>query len=109
MFVNRISFAMLTSKPMVYSMEALKVFASTMKTDMTVKAPQDFVTIAIQNAEEELAQPLVNLLALNKNVLILIHFVLVSLIVKSVNVFVLVHRQNIRFGRLIFVSSVTPC
>merc|ERR1711935_317500 len=45
--------------------------------------------IAIQNVEEELGQPLVNLLALNKNVLILIHFVLVSLIVKSVNVFVL--------------------
>merc|ERR1711935_1274562 len=64
--------------------------------------------IAIQNVEEELAQPLVNLLALNKNVLILIHFVHVSLIVKSVNVYVLVHRQNICFGRLIFVSSVTP-
>ena len=100
MFVNRINFATLISKPMVYSMEALKVFASTMKTDMTVKAPQDFVTIAIQNAEEELVQPLVNLLALNKNVLILIHFVLVTLTVKSVNVFVLVHRQNIRFGGL---------
>ena len=85
---------------MVNSLERLKVFALTMKTDMTAKAPQDFVKIVIQNAEEELGQPLVNLLALNKNVLILIHFVLVTLTVKSVNVFVLVHRQNIRFGGL---------
>ena len=92
MYVNKISFAMLISKPMVYSMEALKVFASTMKTDMTAKAPQDFVTIVIQNAEEELAQLLVNLLVLNKNALILIRFVSVNLTVNSVDVFVLVHR-----------------
>ena len=80
---------------MVYSMEVLKVFASTMKTNMTVKAPQDLVAIVIQNAEEELAQPLVNLLALHKNVLILIHYVVVILTVKLMTVFVLVHRQNI--------------
>ena len=80
---------------MVYSMEVLKVFASTMKTNMTAKAPQDFVAIVIQNAEEELAQLLVNLLALHKNVLILIHYVVVILTVKLMTVFVLVHRQNI--------------
>ena len=95
MFVNRIGFATLISKPTVYSMEVLKVFASTMKTNMIVKAPQDFVAIVIQNAEEELAQPLVNLLALHKNVLILIHYVVVILTVKLMTVFVLVHRQNI--------------
>ena len=55
---------MLISMPMVYSMEALKVFALTMKTDMTAKAPQDFAMIVIQNAEEELGQLLVKLLAL---------------------------------------------
>ena len=60
--------AMLISKPMVYTMEALKAFASTMKTDMTVKAPQDFVMIVIQNAEEELGQLLVKSLTLKKNV-----------------------------------------
>jgi hypothetical protein len=73
MFVNRIRIATLISKPMVYTMEALKAFASTMKTDMTVKAPQDFVKIVIQNAEEESVQLLVNLLALNNNVLIRIY------------------------------------
>ena len=59
--------------PMVHSVEEQKVFALTMKTDMTAKAPQDFVKIVIQNAEEELVQPLVNLLALNINVLIMIY------------------------------------
>ena len=90
---------------MVYSMEVLKVFASTMKTNMTAKAPQDFVAIVIQNAEEELAQPLVNLLALHKNVLILTHFVVVILTVKLMTVFVLVHRQNI----MIFISALAEC
>ena len=71
MFVNRMGIAMLISKPMVYIMEALKAFASTMKTDMTAKAPQYFVKIVIQNAEEESVQLLVNLLALNNNVLIM--------------------------------------
>ena len=71
MFVNRISFVMLISMPMVHSVEEQKVFALTMKTDMTVKAPQDFVKIVIQNAEEESVQLLVNLLALNNNVLIM--------------------------------------
>ena len=68
MFVNGISFAMLDSMPMVFTMEKLKVLASTIKTNMTVKAPQDFVMIVIQNAEEELGQLLVKLLALKKNV-----------------------------------------
>ena len=58
---------------MVHSVEEQKVFALTMKTDMTAKAPQDFVKIVIQNAEEELVQPLVNLLALNNNVLMIIY------------------------------------
>ena len=71
MFVNRISFAMLISMPMVHSVEEQRVFALTMKTDMTVKAPQHFVKIVIQNAEEESVQLLVNLLALNNNVLIM--------------------------------------
>ena len=81
---------------MVYSMEALKVFASTMKTDMTVKAPQDFATIVIQNAEEVMAQPLVKLSLLdlsvrNKNVLKNI-IVVLNLTVNSVDVFILVDR-----------------
>ena len=85
---------------MVYSMEALKAFASTMKTDMTVKAPQDFAAIVIQNAEMQLSQRLspsvklltaLNLLVLNKNVLIL-SFVSVNLTVNWVDVFVLVDR-----------------
>ena len=85
---------------MVYSMEALEAFASTMKTDMTVKAPQDFAAIVIQNAEEQLSQNLtpsvklltpLNLLVLNKNALVL-NFVSVNLTVNSVDVFVLVDR-----------------
>ena len=72
-FVNRISFAMLISMPMVHLVEERKVFALTMKTDMTAKAPQYFVKIVIQNAEEESVQLLVNLLALNNNVLIIIY------------------------------------
>ena len=96
MFVNRMGIAMLISKPMVYSMEALKVFASTMKTDMTAKAPQDFAAIVIQNAEEELVQPLVKLSLLdlsvrNKNVLKNI-IVVLNLTVNSVDVFILVDR-----------------
>ena len=58
---------------MVHSVEERKVFALTMRTDMTVKAPQDFVKIVIQNVEEELVQLLLNLLALNNNVLIMIY------------------------------------
>ena len=86
---------------MVYSMEALEAFASTMKTDMTVKAPQDFAAIVIQNAEEQLSQHLspsvklltaLNLLVLNKNVLVLI-FVSVNLTVNLVDVFVLVDSE----------------
>ena len=76
---------------MVYTMEALEVFASDLKTNMTATAPQDFVTIAIQNAEEELAQPLVKLLVLNKNVKVTTN-VVVTLTVKKVDVFVHVHR-----------------
>jgi hypothetical protein len=68
MFVNGISFAMLVSKPIVFTMEKLKVLASTIKTDMTAKAPQDFAMIVIQNAEEELGQLLLKLLTLKKNV-----------------------------------------
>ena len=64
---------MLILMPMVHSVEEQKVFALTMKTDMTAKAPQDFVKIVIQNAEEELVRPLVNLLPLNNNVLIMIY------------------------------------
>ena len=55
---------MLISMPMVHSVEEQKVFALTMKTDMTAKAPQYFVKIVIQNAEEESVQLLVNLLSL---------------------------------------------
>ena len=96
MFVNRMGIATLISKPMVYTMEALKAFASTMKTDMTAKAPQDFATIVIQNAEEVMAQPLVklsllDLSVLNKNVLKNI-IVVKNLTVNSVNVFILVDR-----------------
>ena len=64
---------MLILMPMVHSVEEQKVFALTIKTDMTAKAPQYFVKIVIQNAEEESVQLLVNLLALNNNVLIIIY------------------------------------
>ena len=79
---------------MVHSVEEQKVFALTMKTDMTAKAPQDFVKIVIQNAEEELVQLLVNLLPLNNNVLIMI---LVNLTINSVKVSELLGSQNITF------------
>ena len=59
---------MLILMPMVLTVEEQKVFALTMKTDMTAKAPQDFVKIVIQNAEEELGQLLLKLLTLKKNV-----------------------------------------
>ena len=96
MFVNRMGIATLISKPMVYTMEALKAFASTMKTDMTVKAPQGFATIVIQNAEEVMAQPLVKLSLLDLSVLdknVLMNIIVVkNLTVNSVNVFILVDR-----------------
>ena len=79
---------------MVHSVEEQKVFALTMKTDMTAKAPQYFVKIVIQNAEEELVQLLVNLLPLNNNVLIMI---LVNLTINSVKVSELLGSQNITF------------
>ena len=65
-FVKGISFATLVSKPMVFTMEKLKVLASTIKTYMTAKVPQDFAMIVIQNAEEELGQLLLKLLALKR-------------------------------------------
>jgi hypothetical protein len=104
MNVRKLESVKLILRQMVPILELLEVLVpqKNLAGPESVLVPQDFAQIASTNVEEDGPQILVKLLALKKNVPILqvLRLVSVILIVKSVTVFVLVHRQNISFGRM---------